>query len=194
MSYPTDPFDRFAAVYAEASRADPAGCDAMCLATVGPEGRPSARIMLLKEYSRDGFVFYTNLASRKGHDLEAAPWAALTFYWPALMQQVRLEGRVSQVSDAEADAYFASRPRGSQIGAWASMQSADLDCRETLEARFAEVERQYEHAPVPRPPHWSGYRLVPDSIEFWIGLPSRLHDRTLFTREGGEWRTKILYP
>jgi pyridoxamine 5'-phosphate oxidase len=189
-----DPFERFGAVSAEARQADPAGWDAMCVSTIGADGRPHGRFVLLKGFDRDGFVFYTNLDSRKSAELRANPVAAITFYWPAIQQQIRIEGAVTAVTDAEADAYFASRPRGSQIGAWASKQSAPLDDRQTLEDRVAEFERKFEGAPVPRPPNWSGWRVTPDLVEFWIGQPSRLHDRFRYRRSGSAWSCERLYP
>ncbi len=189
-----DPLARFAHVYARAQASDPAWHNAVCLATVDAEGRPSARMVLLKAFDPEGFVFYTNLTSRKGRDLSSRPAAALCFHWPSLQEQVRVEGEAQRVSDAEADAYFASRPRGSQLGAWASEQSAKLDSRAQLEALVAKCEADFAGRPVPRPPHWSGFRLVPERLEFWIGLPSRLHDRTLYTRAEDGWRRTLLAP
>lgn len=190
----TDPLVRFAEIYARAKAADPGGFDAACLATVGDDGRPSARMVLLKQADAQGFVIYTNLGSRKGQEALRHPWASLCFYWPSLYEQVRVEGAVERVSDAEADAYFASRARGSQIGAWASEQSARLDSRETLVQRFAEIERRYEGSTVPRPPHWSGLRIVPDRYEFWIGQENRLHLRTRYVRAVTGWKQELLYP
>lgn len=195
VDLPFDPFERFALLLSEAERAIPVDPNAMTLTSVGADGRPSARIVLLKGVDARGFVFYTNLASRKGRELLAHPWAALLFYWAPLERQVRVEGAVEQVSDAEADAYFASRPRPSQIGAWASLQSQPLDSRATLEGRVAQLTRDFEGKPVPRPPHWSGLRVVPDRLEFWHARPSRLHERVVYTRApDGAWQTQALYP
>ena len=189
-----DPIERFAALYTEARRVIPVDPNAMVVASVGPTGRPSARVVLLKDFDARGFVFYTNLESRKGQELLTHPWAALCFHWKPMEQQVRIEGRVERVTDAEADAYFQSRPRGSQLGAWASLQSQPLPSRELLEQRVEDVTRQYEGGAVPRPPHWSGLRVVPDRIEFWHARQSRLHDRLVYLREGQGWRTETLYP
>ena len=194
MTAAADPITRFTELYEKAKAADPAGYDALCFATVGDDGRPSARMLLLKSAGPAGFVVYTNLESRKGHEALAHPWASLCFYWPKLYQQARIEGRLERVSDAEADAYFATRPRASQIGAWASLQSAVLDERATLLRRVTEYERKFEGQPVPRPPHWSGLRVVPDRIEFWVGQPDRLHERTRYQRDGGDWVAETLYP
>jgi pyridoxamine 5'-phosphate oxidase len=190
----SDPFARFAVVFARAKAADPKWADAMCLATVDAAGRPSARMVLLKSFDAEGFVFYTNHHSRKGRELLARPDAALCFHWSALEEQVRVEGRATPVDPAEADAYFASRARGSQIGAWASDQSSHLDGREVLEARVAVLEARFAGQPVPRPPHWSGFRIRPEAMEFWIGLESRLHDRTRYERDGDGWRRELLSP
>ena len=164
------------------------------LGTVGEDQQPSIRMLLLKDVDEDGFVFYTNLESRKGTELARNRRAAMMFHWAPLERQVRIEGRVSPVTDEEADAYFASRPRGSQIGAWASRQSRPMEHTGDLDARVAEYEQKFAGTDVPRPPHWSGFRLVPHAIEFWKGRPSRLHDRQLFTREGAGWRIQLLYP
>ena len=167
---------------------------AFALGTVGEEQQPSIRMLLLKDVDDDGFVFYTNLESRKGTELARNRRAAMTFHWAPMERQVRIEGRVSPVTEEEADAYFASRPRGSQIGAWASRQSRPMEHADDLDARVAEYEQKFAGGEVPRPPHWSGFRLAPHAIEFWKGKPSRLHDRQLFTREGAGWRIQLLYP
>jgi pyridoxamine 5'-phosphate oxidase len=169
---------------------------AMTLATVAADGQPSARTVLLKAYDQRGFVFYTNYESSKGQHINAHPKAALLFLWKTLghQVQVRVEGNVEQVSDAEADAYFASRPRGSQIGAWASLQSQTLDARETFENRIVEFETKYEGVDVPRPAHWSGFRVLPKMIEFWYGAEFRLHERQCYELADGEWHKRMLYP
>jgi pyridoxamine 5'-phosphate oxidase len=192
----SDPLERFSAWYAEAVKAIPEDPNAMVLSTVGPTGRPSARVVLLKGFDARGFVFYTNLESRKGQELAAHPAACLTFHFRPLGRQVRVEGSVQPVSQSEADAYFATRPRGSQVGAWASDQSAPLPSRSVLERRFAEVEAHYRGKPIPRPPHWSGFRLVPERIEFWVGRENRLHEREVFARQGPDapWTEVSLYP
>ena len=166
----------------------------MTLATATPDGRPSARILLLKGADRAGFVFYTNLESRKSRDLKANPHASMCFHWKMLRRQVRVDGAIVPVSDAEADAYFASRAYGSQVGAWASLQSRPLPARAVLERRVAAVQAQYAEGRVPRPPNWSGFRLVPERIEFWRDMPHRLHERLLYTRAGDRWTTEWLYP
>ena len=167
---------------------------AMTLSTVGDDGRPAGRVVLLKGYDADGFVFYTNTLSRKGDQLAANPQASLVFWWRENEQQVLIEGRASPVTEEEADAYFASRPRGSQIGAWASRQSTELESRQALVDRVAELEARYEGREIPRPPHWSGYRVDPDRVEFWYGREFRLHERVLFTAGDGGWARKLLYP
>lgn len=189
-----DPFERFGKLLEDAKRVIPVDPNAMVLATVGEDGRPAARVVLLKGFDRRGFVFFTNLESRKGHDLAAHPFAALCFHWRPLEQQVRIEGAIERVTDAEADAYFASRARGSQVGAWASKQSQPLASREELEARVAEVEARFAGEDVPRPPFWSGYRVKPDRIEFWTGKPSRLHERERYLHQGDTWTVTRLYP
>jgi len=189
-----DPIARFSEWLAEAEVSEPNDANAMALATVDATGQPSVRMVLLKGLSAEGFVFYTNLESRKAGDLAVSPRAALLFHWKTLRRQVRIEGRVSGVSDAEADAYFATRPRESQVGAWASDQSRSLPDRATFEARIAEVAARFEGSAVTRPPHWSGYRMTPERIEFWSDVPGRLHHRELCERDGAGWQTGLLYP
>lgn len=167
---------------------------AFALATAAANGQPSIRVLLLKHADRDGFVFYTNLESRKGRELAANKQAAMNFHWAPMERQVRVEGRVTPVSKEEADAYFATRPRGSQIGAWASAQSRPIEHAGDLEARVVEAERRFAGKDVPRPPFWSGFRLDPTSIEFWRGRPNRLHERQLYVREADGWRVQTLYP
>lgn len=189
-----DPHALFDAWFVDAQASEPNDPSAMALATVSADGRPSARMVLLKGHDARGFVWYTNLESRKAEDLAATGRAALLFHWKSLRRQVRIEGRVEPVSEAEADAYFASRSRDSQIGAWASDQSRPLDARETFERRYEEQRQRFADGPVPRPPHWSGFRLGPDRIEFWEDRPHRLHHRRLFTRTAGGWDKGLLYP
>jgi len=169
---------------------------AMTVASIGKDGRPSARTVLLKGFDQRGFVFYTNFESRKGRQLAANPQAALLFHWKMLRDgvQVEIEGTVEPVSAAEADSYFASRPRDSQIGAWASKQSQTLDSRQTLEIRIAEYEQKFAGGEVPRPPHWSGFRVVPELIEFWYGAKFRLHERQRYERVDGVWHRRMLFP
>lgn len=194
MLIPPDPIQRFADVFERARQAIPVDPNAVVVATVGADGRPSARVVLLKDFDRRGFVFFTNHESRKGQELHAHPFAALCFYWQPLDEQVRVEGRVEGVSAEEADAYFHSRARGSQVGAWASLQSRPLGSRDELETRVEDVEKRYAGVEVPRPPHWSGFRVVPDRIEFWHARASRLHDRHVYLRDGEAWRAQMLYP
>lgn len=192
----TDPFGLFAAWFAEAKAAEINDPEAMALATVDPSGLPDVRMVLLKDADARGFVFYTNDESAKGAELSSMPKAALVLHWKSLRRQVRVRGPVERVSAAEADAYFASRSRPSQLGAWASEQSRPLDARATFEARYAAIEKRFDGKDVPRPAHWGGYRIVPVQIEFWMDRPYRLHDRIRFTREsaGAAWQKTRLYP
>ena len=194
MTTSEDWLSRFQAVFARAGAAPPFDHVAVTLATTSPEGQPTARVVLLRGVDARGFVFYTNYESRKGRELEQTGRAALCAYWPWIDEQIRVDGTVERVSDEESDRYFASRPRESQIGAWASRQSDVLPSRDTLERRFAEMEQQYAGRPVPRPPFWGGYRLRPERVEFWRAGGARLHDRVVFLREGDGWRTEALYP
>ena len=189
-----NPFDQFARWFADATAARIADPNAMTLATVSPEGRPSARMVLLKGFDQNGFVFYTNYNSRKGRDLAASPYAALVFYWPELYRQVRVEGRIEPVSGEESDRYFASRPLGSQISAVISPQSSVIPSREDLEARYVEAEAAAAGQPIPRPLHWGGFRVIPEAVEFWQGRPNRLHDRLLYRRTDGQWIVERLAP
>jgi pyridoxamine 5'-phosphate oxidase len=192
-----DPIARFAALLEVAKRTpqipEPTG---MSLATVSDDGRPSVRVVLLKGVDDQGLVFYTNLESRKGREALAHPAVALCFWWQPLESQVRFEGRAERVPEEEADAYFATRPRGSQLGAWASNQSQPLASREEIEARLAELTERFEGMPVPRPPHWSGLRVRPLAVEFWKNRPNRLHERELYTRQkpGSPWFVTLLNP
>jgi len=190
------PLRLFAAWFAEAKRSEPVNPNAMTLATVGADGLPNARMVLLKDFDERGFVFYTNADSIKGHELAVAPKAALTFYWKSLQRQVRLRGGVEAVSNAEADAYFATRSRMAQIGAWASKQSTALESRLVFEKAIARFTAKFVGGTVPRPPHWSGYRVVPTEIEFWQERAFRLHDRIAFTRANltAPWTKTRLYP
>jgi pyridoxamine 5'-phosphate oxidase len=188
------PLPLFTAWFAEAQASEPNDANAMALATSDANGAPHVRMVLLKGHGEDGFTFYTNQESDKAVQIAARPFAALLFHWKSLRRQVRVEGKVMTVPGADADAYFASRGRDSQLGAWASDQSRPLDKRETFEARFAELKARYEGQPIPRPPHWSGYRVDPARIEFWEDRPHRLHHRRIFTRVGTEWDEGLLYP
>jgi len=188
------PFALFDDWYAAARASELNDSNVMALATVSANGQPAARMVLLKGHGPEGFVFYTNRESRKADDLAATPRAALLFHWKSLRRQVRIEGAVSVVADAMADAYFATRSRDSQLGAWASDQSRPLDARETFEARFAAMQARFEGGDVPRPPHWSGYLVAPERIEFWQDREYRLHERRLFVRAGNGWTEGLLYP
>ena len=190
----TDPFALFDTWYAEARETEPNDSNAMALATVDRDGRPSVRMVLLKGHGPDGFVFYTNQQGRKAADLAGNPHAALLFHWKSLRRQIRIEGAVTFATDTESDAYFASRGRDSQLGAWASDQSRPLDSRETFEARFEAMKARFEGQDVPRPPHWGGYRVTPERIEFWQDREHRLHERRLFTRQPHGWTEGLLYP
>lgn len=189
-----DPTVQFATWFRQAMEAGIPEANAMSVATVGADGRPSSRILLIKDFSRDGFTWFTNYRSRKGQDLEAHPYAALLFHWVELERQVRIEGRVEKLAEAQSDAYFQSRPLGSRLGALASDQSETIASRDLLEQRFAQAEASHGDQPV-RPPHWGGYRLIPDRMEFWQGRPSRLHDRIVYTRQqDGAWLRERLQP
>jgi pyridoxamine 5'-phosphate oxidase len=190
----TDPFELFNLWLAEARSSEPNDPEAMALASVDIAGRPSVRIVLLKGHGPEGFVFYTNQRSRKGEELAANPAAALLFHWKSLRRQVRIEGKVSRVSASEADSYFASRSRDSQLGAWASDQSQPLASRAEFESRYETMRQKFEGVDVPRPDHWGGYRVAADRMEFWTDRPHRLHERRLFTRSGDGWTESLLYP
>lgn len=189
-----DPFALFDTWYAEARASEPNDSNAMALATADATGRPSLRMVLLKGHGPDGFIFYTNRESRKAGELAANPRVALLFHWKSLRRQVRIEGPVAPVDDATSDAYFATRSRDSQLGAWASDQSRPLDARATFEERYEAARARFEGGDVPRPPHWGGYRVTPERIEFWLDRAHRLHERRLFVREGAGWREGLLYP
>lgn len=189
-----DPIQIFDAWLREAEAGEPNDPNAMALATADGEGRPSVRMVLLKGHDARGFVFYTNRESRKAGELATNTQAALLFHWKSLRRQVRVEGAVSPVTDAESNAYFATRSRASQLGAWASDQSRPLDDRSTFEARYADMERRFDGQDIYRPPHWGGYRVVPDRIELWEDRPGRLHHRRLFTRTDDGWSEGLLFP
>lgn len=189
-----DPFALFDAWYREARTTEINDSNAMALATVSADGQPSVRMVLLKGHGPEGFTFYTNREGRKAGELEVVPRAALLFHWKSLRRQIRIEGPVSRVTDAESDAYFATRSRDSQLGAWASDQSRPLADRATFEARFAQMQARFDGGDVPRPPHWGGYRVTPLRIEFWLDREHRLHERRVFTRNGDGWGEAMLYP
>ena len=189
-----DPISEFATLFADARAREPFDATACALATSTPEGRPSVRIVLLKAADARGFTFFTNYESRKARELTANPHGALCFHWPTLGVQVRVEGPVSRVTSEESDEYFASRPRESQIGAWTSEQSRPIGSREALLARFHGLEARYANQPVPRPPHWGGFRLAPQRIELWWSRDHRLHDRIVYTRSEEGWTSERLQP
>ena len=190
----TDPFALFDEWFAEARASEPNDPEAMALATADSDGRPSVRMVLLKGHGPQGFVFYTNQRSRKGEELLENPHAALLFHWKSLRRQVRIEGTVSIVAGEEADAYFASRSRDSQLGAWASDQSSSLPSRAEFEQRYEQMRAKFDGVEVPRPPYWGGYRVTPQAMEFWSDRPHRLHERRLFSRGSQGWTEGLLYP
>jgi len=190
----TDPFALFDEWYAQARETEINDSNAMALATADAQGRPSVRMVLLKGHGPDGFIFYTNFEGRKAGDLLANPHAALLFHWKSVRRQIRIEGRIGPVDDATADAYFATRSRDSQLGAWASDQSRPLPSRDAFMDRYEAVRAQFEGGPVSRPPHWSGFRLPPERIEFWQDREHRLHERRVFTRQENGWNEGLLYP
>lgn len=190
----TDPHALFDAWYAEARASELNDSNAMALATADAEGRPDVRMVLLKGHDARGFVFYTNLESRKAGEILSNPRVCLLFHWKSLRRQIRIEGPVAQVTEAEGDAYFASRHRDSQLGAWASDQSRPLESRAVFEARYEAMKKRFEGQTVPRPPHWSGFRVAPERIEFWKDREHRLHERHVFIRDGEGWREGLLYP
>ncbi len=194
MQIEKNPIKRFAELFEKMQKTDVREPAAVTLATATSDGKPSARVVLLKGFDENGFIFYTNLESRKAKELRANPFAALCFYWEPIHYQVRVEGPVERVSEDEADSYFASRARGSQIGAWASKQSSTLKNLEELDSRFKKYEKDFEDKPIPCPPFWSGFRLAPQRIEFWQRRENRLHVRELFTKDRHNWLISTLYP
>ena len=194
MRVARDPIVRFLETFERAAAEAPFDHTAASLATVTPAGEPSVRVVLVRQFDDRGFIFFTNYESRKGEDIAANPAGSLCFYWPWIDEQIRIDGPLTKVSPEESDAYFATRPRGSQIGAWASNQSRPLSARSELERRYFDIERQYEGQTVPRPPHWGGYRLRPLRVEFWKAGEYRLHDRWLYTATPDGWDIEILYP
>jgi pyridoxamine 5'-phosphate oxidase len=194
MATSDDPIALFNSWFAEAREAETNDPNAMALATATRDGKPSVRMVLLKAHGPDGFTFYTHVGSRKGQEISSNPNVALLFHWKSLGRQIRIEGAIERVSPAEADAYFATRGRDSQLGAWASDQSQPLPDRATFEARFKEAEQKFEGTEVPRPSGWLGFRVVPERIEFWTAREHRLHERRLFTRTAGGWAEGLLYP
>tara|TARA_Y100000590_G_scaffold310702_1_gene351018 strand:- start:7491 stop:8081 length:591 start_codon:yes stop_codon:yes gene_type:complete len=193
-NFHTNPFSQFGLWFSEAAKKGLKFPEACFLATIGQENFPEGRMVLMKSFDEKGFVFYTNLNSTKGRALRATSRAALTFYWEALSRQVRIQGNVMPVSNEAADDYFATRPRGSQLGAWASEQSELLESRAKLEEKFQQYDEKFTGCEIPRPPHWGGYRVSPHRIEFWIGRNDRLHDRLLYERNGETWVMQRLYP
>lgn len=189
-----DAIEQFSTWWNEALRAEIDEVNAMALSTTRPDGRPSARIVLLKGFDNEGFVFFTNYESEKGIHLAQTPYASLVFFWKELERQVRIEGPCAKVSEKESDDYFNSRPLGSRIGAWVSPQSRKIESRDVLERRTEEIQQQFKLCEVPRPVHWGGYRVVPETLEFWQGRSNRLHDRILYTKKGNEWEITRLAP
>jgi pyridoxamine 5'-phosphate oxidase len=194
MSSSDDPILRFRELFDRAAQGAPFDHTAAALATATPDGVPTVRVVLVRVFDERGFVFFTNYRSQKARDLAQNPRAALCFYWPWIEEQVRIEGMLSPITAEESDEYFAARPRGSQVGAWASLQSEPLAAREELDRRYLDLERQFEGRDVPRPPHWGGYRLAPARMEFWRNGAYRLHDRWLYAREADGWGVTRLYP
>jgi pyridoxamine 5'-phosphate oxidase len=189
-----NPIDQFTTWWMDAVESEIAEVNAMTLCTVTPNGKPNGRIVLLKGYDETGFTFFTNYHSQKGIELSASPFVTLVFFWKELERQVRISGSVTILSETDNDAYFQSRPRGSQLGAWASPQSHEIESREVLEQKLIELDLQYDGGFVPRPPHWGGYRVIPESIEFWQGRTSRLHARLLYTKKLNDWNISRLAP